>query len=284
MEPTPDRPARAAFRGGLSRRTALAALGGAGAAAFLAACGSSSGSDAASATSTTAKPSTTTTATGAGGDATTTTLAGACATLTKEQEQGPYYYPAAAVRSDITDGKPGVPMKLQLTVMDVQTCKPVTNATVDVWTADALGEYSDTSSGLFLRGLQSTDANGVATFTTIYPGWYPGRTNHVHVKVHIGGTASKTYSGGHVSHTGNLFFPENVSTTVAQISPYTDNTADRTTLTKDFVYNGQNGSGSIMTLRPVDPATPASGYTATMVLGIEPDATPAGIGIAGTVN
>ena len=60
---------------------------------------------------------------------------------------------------------------------------PVTNATVDVWTADALGAYSDTSTGLFLRGFQPTDADGVATFTTIYPGWYQGRAVHIHFKV-----------------------------------------------------------------------------------------------------
>jgi protocatechuate 3,4-dioxygenase beta subunit len=109
--------------------------------------------------------------------------------------------------------------------------------------ADALGEYSDTARGLFLRGVQLSDDDGVASFTSIYPGWYPGRTNHVHIKVHVGGTAtSDTYTGGHVSHTGNLFFPEEISVAVASLDPYTSNTAQRTVLTADQVYSSQNGS------------------------------------------
>lgn len=254
---------------------------------MLAACGSSSGDSASkdsASTTTTPKASTTSAGGTSTGASSTTAASGACATLTAEQEQGPYYYPAAAVRKDVTDGKDGAPMKLALTVIDVNTCTPVTNATVDVWMADALGDYSDTSTGLFLRGLQPTDDDGTATFTAIYPGWYPSRTNHVHVKVHVGATTAKPTSG-HVSHTGNLFFPEETSVAVSKVAPYTDNpTKNRVVLTDDFVYKSQNGSGSIMTLTPVDASDPTKGYTASMTLGIDSTATPAGIGIAGTVN
>ena len=268
----------------ISRRAALAMLGMVGAGALLTACGSSSPSSSSATTSpsTTEPPSTSSTSTAAAG--TTTSIPTVSCVLTQEQEQGPYYYPAAAIRSNITDGKAGVPMNLHVTVIDISTCKPVPNATVDIWEADALGAYSDTSSGLFLRGLQPTDAKGVATFTSIYPGWYPGRTNHIHVKVHIGGTIATKYTGGHVTHTGNLFFPEEISTAVARISPYTDNTSSRTTLTSDFVYHGQNGSGSIMTLTPIDPSKPEKGYVASIVLGVDPTATPSPIGISGTVS
>ena len=262
----------------MSRRAAIAAMGGAGA-ALLVACSSAGQSASTTTTAAAAGPTSTTL-----GASTSTALAG-CAVLTQEQEQGPFYYEAAKVRSDITDGKTGAPMQLRLTVMDINTCEPVPNAAVDVWQADALGNYSDTGTGLFLRGIQITDANGVATFTSIYPGWYPSRTNHVHVKVHLEGTASATYSGGHVSHTGNLFFPEDISLAVAKVAPYTDNpTKDRVTLTSDFVYKGQSGSGSIMTLTPVNAADPTAGCGAAMVLGIDPAATPSSIGIAGTVN
>ena len=73
----------------------------------------------------------------------------------------------------------------------------------------------------FLRGIQLTNADGVAEFATIYPGWYAGRALHIHLKVHAGGTASgDTYKGGHVSHTGQLFFPEDVTDEVATLQPY----------------------------------------------------------------
>jgi len=260
--------------GVMSRRTALTTLGLAGAAVVLAACGGSSKSDSS------ATPSTG----GTTSSSVTTAAPASCAVLSQEQEQGPYYYPAAAFRSDITDGKAGLPLLLRLSVMDIAACKPVANAAVDIWQADALGNYSDTSSGLYLRGLQMTDATGLATFTSLYPGWYPRRTNHVHVKVHVGGTAGPSYSGGHVSHTGNLFFPEEISTTVATLSPYKDNTSTRITLTNDFVYTGQQGSGSIMKLVPIDASTTERGYVASITLGIDPNATPSSLGISGTVS
>ena len=275
---------------GLTRRAALVRLGtftagGIGMAALVAACGDSASS--VSAPASTSTPGTTAAGSGAttsGAAPATTAASGAACVLTKEQEQGPFYFPLAKVRGDITDGKAGVPMRLEITVVDVTGCKPVPNAAVDVWHADALGAYSDSSSGLFLRGIQVSGADGVARFTSIYPGWYPSRTNHVHVKVHVDGTAGATYSGGHVSHTGNLFFPEDVSTTVAKLAPYTSNKASRVPLTSDFVYKGQNGAGSVMTLRELVPGSPDKGYVAALTVAIDPAATPALIGIAGTVK
>ncbi|HEY4332331.1 MAG TPA: hypothetical protein VGM78_07170, partial [Ilumatobacteraceae bacterium] len=158
------------------------------------------------------------------------------------------------------------------------------NAAVDVWMADAVGDYSDSATGLFLRGIQVSGADGLVSFTSIYPGWYPARTNHVHIKVHIGGTVSTTYSGGHVSHTGNLFFPEDISLAVAKVDAYTKNTATRITLTQDMVYSSQNGAGSIMTLTPKSAGDPSHGYTASMTVGVDPTATPTLIGVAGTVT
>lgn len=257
-----------------TRRSVLAGLGLLAASGVVTACSKAASSVA-------------TTTTVAADTATSTTAAAASAVacvLTAEQEQGPYWYHAAKVRSDITDGKPGVPMQLAITVVDAATCKPIEGAGVDIWHADALGNYSTTSDGLFLRGIQLTGADGVARFTSIYPGWYPARTNHVHVKVHVGGQAGSTYTGGHVSHTGNMFFPEETSVAMAKLAPYTSNTAKRVTLTQDFVYKGQNGAGSLLTIKPVDGNDPSKGVIASMVVGVDPKATPAGIGIAGEVK
>jgi hypothetical protein len=126
--------------------------------------------------------------------------------------------------------------------------------------------------------------NCVARFTSIYPGWYPSRTNHVHVKVYVKVHVGSTSTGGHVSHTVNLFPPEETSVAMAKLAPYASNSVRRVPLTQDFVYRGQNGSGSIMTVTPLDGADPSKGVVASLVIGVDPSATPAGIGIAGEVH
>ncbi len=136
----------------LSRRHALGWIGAAGLAAFAAACGSSSDTKSAG-TSSTSPTSPTSGASGAG--TTNAAATGACA-LTPELTEGPYYIADEAVRRDITEGKAGVPLELGLTVVDATTCTPIPGATVEVWHADAAGDYSGfgsaTSNRTFLRG------------------------------------------------------------------------------------------------------------------------------------
>lgn len=106
--------------------------------------------------------------------------------------EGPYYKTGIFTRSDITEGVAGMPMALTITVVDTN-CKPIPNATVDIWHANALGQYSGVTdpkegcatcgNATFLRGSQTTNAQGQVTFQTVFPGWYPGRTVHIHVKV-----------------------------------------------------------------------------------------------------
>jgi Dioxygenase len=108
--------------------------------------------------------------------------------LTPEQTEGPYYISGEPFRRNIAEGRPGLPLELELTAQDAASCKPLKGATVEIWHADALGAYSGFNEpGSFLRGQQRTDRDGKASFTTIYPGWYTGRTVHIHVKVHAGG-------------------------------------------------------------------------------------------------
>ena len=94
--------------------------------------------------------------------------------LAPEQTEGPYFLDDQRIRRNITEGKPGVPLTLRLTVVDASTCRPLRGAAVDVWHCDAAGVYSGVqgNAGSFLRGIQRTDAKGVALFRTIYPGWY----------------------------------------------------------------------------------------------------------------
>lgn len=115
-------------------------------------------------------------------------LTGTCA-LTPSQVEGPFYLPLNLVRQDITEGYPGTETILVLGVRD-QACAPVPGAIVDVWHSDYLGDYSSFQGAgtTQMRGIQTTNQNGLVFFRTMYPGWYPGRTPHIHVKVFMPGS------------------------------------------------------------------------------------------------
>ncbi|MFI9566024.1 intradiol ring-cleavage dioxygenase [Streptomyces rishiriensis] len=203
----------------------------------------------------------------------------AVCTLTKEMTEGPYHLDGQYVRADVTEGKAGVPLKLALTVVDDDTCVPISNALVEIWHADTLGEYSgfvganghsETDDGTFLRGAVLTDSRGVATITTIYPGWYRGRCVHIHVKVHTGVTvtADGHFTGGQELHTGQLFFSETITAAVARVSPYSANRVTRTTLAQDSIYDDAGASSGLLTLTALG-GSASSGYTGTLTLGVE---------------
>jgi protocatechuate 3,4-dioxygenase beta subunit len=177
--------------------------------------------------------------------------------LTPELTDGPYYVPSEKVRRNITEGKAGVPLDLRLTVVDASTCKPIRSAAVDIWHADALGVYSGAVANNpgtnFLRGVQKTDANGVARFISLYPGWYRGRAVHIHVKVYVGGTAV---------HTGQLFFNDAVTDAVYARSPYKTRPNRDTRNAADSIFRN-GGSRSILKLRKV-----GSGYRGTIAMGV----------------
>ncbi|OQR65428.1 protocatechuate dioxygenase [Streptomyces maremycinicus] len=205
--------------------------------------------------------------------------AAAVCTLTKEMTEGPYYLDGQYVRADITEGKAGIPLKLTLTVVDDDTCVPLSNALVEIWHCDALGEYSgfvgnnghnEPDDGTFLRGGVLTGSSGVAAITTIYPGWYRGRCIHIHVKVHTGVTVTSDghFTGGQEVHTGQLFFNETITTAVARISPYSTNTVTRTTLAQDSIYDEGGAASGLLTLTALGSST-SSGYAGTLTLGVE---------------
>ena len=203
------------------------------------------------------------------------TTAAACL-LTPEQEQGPYYVDGPLVRRDIRDKKPGIPMILAVSVVDTK-CSPLANAAVDVWHADAAGAYSKDAGAL--RGVQLTNKAGRASFQSVFPGWYPNRAIHVHVKVRVGGKARKLYGGGHTSHTGNIFVAESVSKQVEQLYPYHKNPVKRVLLNDDFVFQGQSGKSVIAKAKPTVTGDPAKGFQVGITLMIDPKATPGLVGI-----
>ncbi|MDQ0760508.1 intradiol ring-cleavage dioxygenase [Streptomyces canus] len=246
----------------LARRTVLVATGATAAALALGA----------------AAPGTPTART-AGTTDTAPVAAAAVCTLTKEMTEGPYYLDGQYVRADITEGKTGFPLELALTVVDDDTCATISNALVEIWHCDALGEYSgyvgnnghdEPDSGTFLRGGVLTDSSGVARITTVYPGWYRGRCVHIHVKVHVGVTLTSdgSFTGGTELHTGQLFFDETVTAKVGALSPYSANTVTRTTLAQDGIYDDGGAASGLLTLTALG-STPSAGYSGTLTLGVE---------------
>ena len=177
--------------------------------------------------------------------------------LAPEQTEGPYYIPDELVRRNITEGRPGTPLTLRAFVVDASTCKAIKNAVVDIWHADASGVYSGfgagSSSQTFMRGIQKTNAKGLALFRTVYPGWYPGRTVHIHVKVHL---------GGNVVHTGQLYFPDAVTDAAYRKAPYASRSTRSTRNANDAIYRN-GGKKSLLSVRKS-----GSVYVATITMGV----------------
>jgi protocatechuate 3,4-dioxygenase beta subunit len=192
----------------------------------------------------------------AGGNKAVETGAVQCV-LTPELTEGPYYIAGEKLRRDIREGHPGALLTLRLTILNASTCKPIKNAAVDIWHADAAGNYSGfgagASSRTFLRGVQKTDKNGVAVFTTVYPGWYQGRAVHIHLKVHVGGS---------VVHTGQLFFSDALTQSVYKAAPYASRGNPDTPNASDsiFVNGGKRGLVAVK--------KNGSGYVGTIAMGV----------------
>jgi len=172
----------------------------------------------------------------------------AACVLTPELTVGPYFVDERLNRSDLTTNTTdtnvtnGAPLALSVYIMEYgsSACTPLAGAQVDVWHADAAGVYSDESmentvGQSFLRGYQLTDSNGLAAFKTIFPGWYSGRTVHIHVMI-------RTYSssgGKTFEFTTQLFFDPALSLTVMAKAPYNTRGNPDTTNATDNIYKSE---------------------------------------------
>lgn len=236
---------------GISRRRALAGL--AGSAALL------TGDKAASAASPPAAPP---------------LPAGASVCrMTPRMVEGPFYFDPDLVREDITEGRPGVPLKLVLQITEGATCAPIAGARVDVWHCDATGQYSgydgqgddrsvSTKGETFLRGTQTTGATGEVAFRTIYPGWYRGRTTHIHFKVLLDEKSMLT---------GQMYFPDALSEYIfTSVAPYTERATKRDTLNStDWIAGADQDHVTFASIREE-----ADAYVATLVIGVDRQAGP----------
>ena len=191
---------------------------------------------------------------------------GGVCTLTPETTEGPFYFDPELDRRDITEGRAGVPLAVRLQVVD-QQCRPLAGRRVDIWHCDAKGLYSgypgqgdgrdiDTGGQIFLRGVQHTDADGIVAFDTIYPGWYRGRTTHIHFKAFVDENTALT---------GQMFFPDDLSEHIfTTVAPYTDRASRRDMMNSDDRIARNAGPLAQSAVRQT-----ASAYEALLVVAVK---------------
>jgi protocatechuate 3,4-dioxygenase beta subunit len=231
----------------INRRTALTLFGGAGLGAVgLGACSKDEPAGTASGTQSQA-PSAGSSAAAAGGGTVTAAMFGdaAACTLTPEQTEGPYYIDVDKIRADIREDRAGTPLRVAARVMGSDGCSPIKDAIFEIWHCDAGGLYSgfeaasqggggggggSTDDQRYLRGAQTTNADGIAVITTIYPGWYSGRTVHIHAKIALSNTELLTTQ---------LYFDESTTKQVYAAAPYSANPGPDTTNADDGIYRSE---------------------------------------------
>ncbi len=194
--------------------------------------------------------------------------------VTPQLTEGPYFVDEMLFRSDIRSDpatgevRAGVPLRLNFRIVQVGSeaaCTPLAGAVVDVWQCDALGVYSDvqdpgfsTAGQKFLRGSQYTDAAGAAEFMTIYPGWYRGRTVHIHFKVRTDPDSESGYE-----FTSQLFFDDALTDQVFRQEPYASKGERDTRNDDDGIFGG---GGDELLLEIFEEG---DGYAATIDVGID---------------
>jgi protocatechuate 3,4-dioxygenase beta subunit len=214
---------------------------------------------------------------GAARDASASALpAGLDCVVTPQQTEGPYFVDTRLNRSDIRldpstkQQSEGVSLSLAISVAAVSgnACTPVAGAMVDVWQCDALGVYSDVRDGngffdtrgkQFLRGYQVTDRQGKAEFATVYPGWYAGRTVHIHFKVRV-------FEGDRRAHefTSQLYFDDGLTDRVFERAPYNRKGPRTTRNPQDGIYRMRNTGEAL--LLPL--TTEGDGYRGSVSVGL----------------
>jgi protocatechuate 3,4-dioxygenase beta subunit len=226
----------------IGRREAIGTMSAAGAALAFG-CGESP-------TSPSTTPTTTTT--------TTTPPANAACAVTPSETVGPYPSLSDFFRSDIREGKAGTVLTLTIRVVNVNgACAPVANANVEIWHVDAAGNYSQYGTQAretYLRGIQTTNANGEVTFTTIYPGWYQGRATHIHVEVTINGVSVKVTQ---------IAFPDAINRSVYATGAYATRGANPIANASDGIF-----ADSLSSELTTPAGDAASGYAASFQVGI----------------
>ncbi len=187
--------------------------------------------------------------------------------LQPEMSAGPFGLEQQFDRQDISEGLPGWPLRLGVRVVD-ENCQGLPGIAVEVWHADATGDYSafvdggtgkdEAGGSTFLRGTQGTNQDGIVEFHTIYPGWYPGRAPHIHLNLR---RDSSTF------FTTQLFLPDEYSADVYVKKEYSDNGIADTSNADDGLAGDVVTDGTL--LRVQDAMTIAgAGTLAVATIGV----------------
>ncbi|EOD44191.1 putative protocatechuate -dioxygenase beta subunit protein [Neofusicoccum parvum UCRNP2] len=227
--------------------------------------------------------------------------------LTEEVTTGPYIWPRSqTLRQDMTEGEPGVPLYLDIGVMDVNSCEPLPDVLVDVWHCNSTGSYSSftglspdtpfselleqlnvtigqgeldlhTDDTTFLRGMWPTDENGITEIKTIFPGYYVERTVHIHVQVHDNWVvrANGTVASSDTISTGQIFAAEDLTQQIVALEPYASHTTiNRTTNAVDSIYSEEtkNGFDPVLDIVPLDGSDPTKGMVGYITIGVDKEA------------
>ncbi|KAJ2993560.1 hypothetical protein NUW58_g1801 [Xylaria curta] len=238
--------------------------------------------------------------------------------LTPTVTGGPYIWPnSQTLRQDMSEKQPGVPLWLDIGVLDVNTCEPLPNVLVNLWHCNATGSYSSftgrspntpfeqlleelgvdiedlingnfdlhTDDTTFLRGMWPTNAEGMMEMKTTFPGFYVERAIHIHVQVYTDWTLREngTVSSGNAVSTGQLFFDEDLSSQIMALEPYSSHVEiERTLNSVDTIFTGAtNGYNPIMSVVPADGADYTNGVIGYITVGVDPTGNSAGGGPSG---
>lgn len=194
--------------------------------------------------------------------------------LAEDTIWGPYGIDGEILRHDLRETQEGLDFYLDIGLLDVETCEPLSGAAVTIWNCNATGSYSSytgidpetaelldgwekredgtTDDETFLRGIQKSDSEGMVEFLTKFPGYYVTRTTHIHLTVQADVNNGTSYSASAVQHIGQLFFEEDIINTVYQLSPYSAHlsTLNRTTNDEDSLLTttGTNGASPMISI------------------------------------
>ncbi|KAL1594409.1 hypothetical protein SLS60_010169 [Paraconiothyrium brasiliense] len=233
--------------------------------------------------------------------------------LVPEVTAGPYVWPRSeTLRQNMAEDQPGIPLYLDIGVLDVNTCEPAPNVLIDMWHCNATGSYSSftgldpntpfeelleqlnvtigqgeldlhTDATTFLRGMWPTDDNGVMEMQTIFPGFYVERAIHIHVQAHTEWTvrSNGTIVTSNTRATGQIGFNEELSERIMALSPYSQHTEiNRTTNDVDSVFTETTSSGWSyeVQVEPLDGVDESNGMVGYITFGVNMTATESGSG------
>ncbi|KAJ4410316.1 hypothetical protein N0V82_009263 [Gnomoniopsis sp. IMI 355080] len=227
--------------------------------------------------------------------------------LSPEITWGPYVYPnSQTLRQDMSEDQPGVPLTLDVGVLDMATCEPLPNVMLNFWHCNATGSYSSftalspntpfldllqelnisasdynigvtdlhTDDTTFLRGMWPTDANGMMQMKTVFPGFYVDRAIHIHVQVYHDWVlrSNGTISSGDIVSAGQLYFDEELEEKIMALEPYSQHTQiNRTTNAVDSIFSDSfaNGYDPVISVVPADGEDVTKGMIGYITIGVD---------------